>query len=37
MALNEALDVFSEQGLRDLADVAVGAIDRLQVRRTVGR
>jgi hypothetical protein len=37
MALNEALDVFSENGLRDLADVAVAAMDRLQVRRPVGR
>jgi tetratricopeptide (TPR) repeat protein len=36
-ALSEALEVFSDHGLRDLADVCVTAIDRLQVRRTVGR
>lgn len=36
-SLNEALDIFSSHGLRDLADIAVTAMDRLQVRRPVGR
>ncbi|HET9160759.1 MAG TPA: hypothetical protein VFN88_09105 [Caulobacteraceae bacterium] len=36
-ALTEALEVFSVQGLRELADVAVSAMDRLQARRPVGR
>jgi hypothetical protein len=37
MALNEALDVYAEHGLRELADMAVSAMDRLQIRRPVGR
>ena len=37
MALNEALDVFSEHGLRDLSDLTVSSIERLQTRRPVGR
>jgi hypothetical protein len=36
-ALTEALEVFSEHGLRDLADEALSAIERLQVRGPVGR
>lgn len=37
-ALNEALEVFSEHGLRELSDAAVCAMERLQVvRRPVGR
>jgi hypothetical protein len=36
-ALSEALEVFSAQGLRELTDMAVSAMDRLQACRPVGR
>lgn len=37
LALNEALEVFAEAGLRNLADQALTGIDRLQVRGKVRR